>query len=184
MLRRNRVCPWWMAYTFDNPLRRLVHNPQRMLGPYVHEGMTVLDAGCGMGYFSLGMAQLVGPEGIVVSVDLQEKMLESLKRRARRAGLLERIRPRLSAPDDLHVTEELDFALAFWMVHEVPNTEGFFRQVRAALKPGGSLLVAEPRFHVSQSEFEDSLATADKLGFRVRSRPHIFFSRAALLEAV
>jgi SAM-dependent methyltransferase len=184
VLRKKGVCPWWQAYSFDNPLRRLVHDPKKMLGAYVSEGMTALDAGCGMGYFSIGMARLVGPEGLVVSVDLQEQMLEALKRRALRAGLLERIHPRLCEPDDLGIIEHLDFALAFWMVHEVPDAEDFFRQVRDALKPGGLLLMAEPLFHVSQAEFEDSLATAEKLALRISERPRVFFSRAALLEAV
>ena len=73
------VCPWWLCYSFDNPLRRLIHNPQRILSPYIKQGMTVLDAGCGMGYFSIGMAKMVGDSGKVIAVDLQQKMLDSDK---------------------------------------------------------------------------------------------------------
>ena len=56
-----RVCPCWMCYTFDNPLRRLVHDPRKIVGPYLREGMTALDVGCGIGYFAIGMAKIVGP---------------------------------------------------------------------------------------------------------------------------
>jgi len=82
-LRRtnNHVCPWWLCYSFDNPLRRLFHDPERLLGPYVKLGMTVADIGCGMGYFTLGLARLTGPEGKVIAVDLQERMLAALESR-------------------------------------------------------------------------------------------------------
>jgi 2-polyprenyl-3-methyl-5-hydroxy-6-metoxy-1,4-benzoquinol methylase len=46
------ICPWWLAYTFDNRFRHLFHNPEKMLGSYVSKGMTALDVGCGMGFFS------------------------------------------------------------------------------------------------------------------------------------
>jgi len=51
----DHICPWWFAYTFDNPFRRFFHNPEKMLGSYVSRGMTVLDVGCGMGFFSIGL---------------------------------------------------------------------------------------------------------------------------------
>jgi hypothetical protein len=35
------VCPWWGGYFIDNPLRRLFHNPEKIVGPYVQPGMTV-----------------------------------------------------------------------------------------------------------------------------------------------
>ena len=76
------VCPWWLAYTFDNPLRKIFHKPQKMLDPYVKAGMKVMDIGCGMGFFSIGMAKLVGDKGKIFSVDLQPKMLEVTEKAA------------------------------------------------------------------------------------------------------
>src|SRR5512136_3069782 len=87
------VCPWWLCYSFDNPLRRLIHDPERLLEPYVKEEMTAVDIGCGMGYFTMGLAKLVGPAGKVFAVDLQDRMLAALIRRARRVRLSDRIVP-------------------------------------------------------------------------------------------
>ena len=51
--RNHHVCPWWFAYTFDNPVRKLFHNPHKIFGGSIREGMTAMDIGCGMGYFSI-----------------------------------------------------------------------------------------------------------------------------------
>ena len=85
------TCPWWFLFTFDNPLRKLYQNPERILAPYINEGDLVADLGCGMGYFSLPLARLVGDDGKVTAVDLQPQMLDGVKRRADRAGLQNRI---------------------------------------------------------------------------------------------
>ncbi len=179
------VCPWWLCYTFDNPLRRLVQDPRAILRPYLTGGQTALDLGCGMGYFSLGMACLVGAQGRVIAVDLQEKMLATLKRRAAKHKVQARIQTRRCLPDDLGLDDlrgQVDFALVFWMLHEVPNQAGFLQQVAASLKSGGRLLIAEPRFHVSQAAFSAELDLLRDQGWEVLARPAIWGSHAALLR--
>jgi len=57
---RNRVCPVELAGSLDNKIRRWLQNPQKILDPYVKEGMKVLDLGCGPGFFSTAMAKMVG----------------------------------------------------------------------------------------------------------------------------
>ena len=64
------VCPWWLCYSFDNPLRRFIHDPAHLLAPYVKPGMTVVDVGCGMGYFTIPLARIAGPGGLVIGLDL------------------------------------------------------------------------------------------------------------------
>src|SRR5512132_222320 len=120
----HRVCPWWIGYLLVTPLRRWVHDPEKILGPYVSEGMTVLEPGPGMGFFTLELARRVGPSGKVVAVDVQSKMLAGLKRRAAKAGLLDRIDARLVAPEAMKLTGlsgKVDFTLAFAVVHEMPS---------------------------------------------------------------
>jgi ubiquinone/menaquinone biosynthesis C-methylase UbiE len=175
------VCPWWIAYTFDNPLRKLIHKPQKFLGNYVKEGMTVMDLGCGMGHFSIGMARLVGHTGKVLAVDLQQKMLDIMGKRARRAGLAGRIVPHLCRADDTGLEEPADFILAFWMVHEVPDQQNFFKYLKTILVPDGRILIAEPKMHVTAEDLKKTLDIAQSCGLQCIDKPDIRFSHAALL---
>ena len=116
-------------------------NPEEFLRAFVRPGMTVLEPGPGMGFFSLPLAKLVGPLGRVVAVDIQPKMLDNLRRRAAKAGLLSRIETRLARPDSLAIEDlatRVDFVLAYAVVHELPSTETFFREASSALKPRGT----------------------------------------------
>jgi SAM-dependent methyltransferase len=181
------VCPWWLGYLLANPLRRLTQNPAKILAPYVREGMTVLEPGPGMGFFTLELARLVGPSGRVVAVDLQPRMIQRLKRRAAKKGLIERVEARLAKRDSLGLSDfagRVDFALAFAVVHELPAADSFFAQVAQTLRPGASLLLAEPTVHVNAAEFEDELRVAAQAGLELAARPSIRRSRAALLRKV
>lgn len=179
-LAGDHVCPWWFAYTFDNPLRRLVHNPEKMLKTLIKEGDTVIDIGCGMGYFSIGMAKMVGAKGRVISVDLQEKMLERVRHRAQRKGLLPRITLHKCSSDKLGVNEKADFALTFWMVHEVRNKDAFFNEIVTFLKPGAHFLLVEPRMHVTETYFRKIADIAAKAGLKLCSEQKVGLSRAML----
>jgi ubiquinone/menaquinone biosynthesis C-methylase UbiE len=175
------VCPWWFAYSFDNVLRRLLHSPSALLGEYLRSGVTCIDVGCGMGHFSIGMARIVGPRGRVHALDIQEKMLDVMMKRAARAGVADRIVPHLSREDSLGLDDlEADFALLFWMAHEVTDPPRLFREVRSLLRKGSRLLYAEPSFHVSRALFSDIVAGAEESGFAQALSPPIRLSRAAL----
>ena len=179
------VCPWWLGYLLASPIRRLMVDPAKVLAPYVREGMGVLEPGPGMGFFTLELARRVGPSGRVIAVDVQPKMLEGLKRRAARAGFLERLDARLAAPDSLGVADlagAVDLVLAFAVVHELPAAGPFFAEAAATLKPGGTLLLVEPTGHVNAEEFETQLRAAAQAGLEVADRPSLRRSRAALLK--
>ncbi|HSB18353.1 MAG TPA: methyltransferase domain-containing protein [Bryobacteraceae bacterium] len=179
------VCPWWIGYLLACPLRRYSQDPEKILGPYVREGMTVLEPGPGMGFFTLEAARRVGGSGRVIAVEIQPKMLHRLKRRAEKAGLRERLDARLAMPESMNLTGldgQVDFAFAFAVVHEMPGTDSFFLQTARCLKPDGSLLLAEPRGHVKAEGFEKELAAAARAGFSLVERPVIPRSHAALLK--
>lgn len=181
----NNVCPWWLGYMLMNPLRRMIHNPDEILNKYVANKMKVMDIGCGMGFFSLPAARLVGEQGNVISIDLQEKMIEALVRRAERQGLHNRIKTRVCKHNSLMTNDlanEIDFVLAFAVVHEVQDKDRLFKEIGLVLKSGGCLLIAEPKGHVNEKDFTASIVLAEKAGFSVVERPTIGRSNAVLLR--
>jgi len=159
------TCPWWFTWTFDNPLRRMVHDPRALLAPYVREGMRVADIGCGMGYFTVALAELTGPAGHVQAVDLQPQQLRVAARRCRRAGMADRVQFVEATLDSLNLKAPLDFVLAFYMVHEVADQADVFRQLHAASRPGAKVLVSEPKIHVPRAMVEAERARAMAQGF-------------------
>jgi len=180
----DHVCPPWIGYLLINPLRKLLENPNKIMGPFVQEGMTVLEPGCGMGFFTLPLARMVGPAGRVVAVDIQKKMLSALERRARKAGVLDRIELRHADGDGMGVEDlsgEVDFTAALHVVHEVPDQSRFYTETWETLKPGGKLLVVEPKGHVSQENFEQSVSLAEKVGFQSQPFSHKVSGRTVLL---
>ncbi len=176
------VCPWWAGYFIDNRFRRWLHNPDGILGPHVEPGMTALDFGCGMGLFAIAIARLVGEQGLVIAADVQPRMLEVLRRRAAKAGVLPRVRTHLCRETAIDLHEPIDFAVAFYAVHEVPDPGATLAEIHACLRPGSRFLLAEPIMHVSAGAFRRTLATAEQVGLLVDSRPRIRLSHAALLR--
>jgi ubiquinone/menaquinone biosynthesis C-methylase UbiE len=184
-MSEHHVCPFWVGYLLASPVRKLLQNPDKILKPYVTEAMTVADIGCAMGFFSLPLARMVGPNGKVICVDIQEKMIRKLEKRASKAGLSDRIETIICNDKSLGLDDfkgKVDFALAFAIVHEVPDSARFFTEVCEAMKPAGRLLIAEPKAHVSENDFEKSVSIAKHNGFEVTDRPQINRGRTVLLQ--
>jgi ubiquinone/menaquinone biosynthesis C-methylase UbiE len=180
---RNRICPVGLAGPLASKVRRWLQNPQKILSPYVREGMTVLDIGCGPGFFSIELAKMVGRNGKVISADLQDGMLQKLSSKARGTELEKRIHLVKCEKDKINVSEKIDFGLAFWMVHEVPNKESFFNQLKAILNEKARILLVEPKlFHVSRTEFEATTTIAAHAGFAVSGAPRLRLCWSAILE--
>lgn len=179
---KTSVCPVERAGSLDNRARRWFQDPRRILGPYIREGMSVLDFGCGPGFFTLDIARMVGPNGRVVVADLQEGMLQKLQLKLQGGDLGPRVTLLHSRENDLEVSPPVDFVLAFYVVHEVPDQSAFFAGMWAALNPQGQMLVVEPPFHVSRRKFEAMLELARREGFAVGDRPRMLLDKAVLLR--
>ena len=173
LLQGPHTCPWWLGYSFDNPPHRILHG---LISP----GDTVVDVGCGLGYFTLALAERVGPGGRVIALDIQPTMLQRAAARARRHSVEKRIDFRHCAAEQFNLEGPIDFALAFWMVHEVSQPVQLLETLFAALRPGGCLLIAEPRVHVTGSNFDKTLAQARAAGFHIDAGPKVRFSRSRL----
>ncbi len=178
------VCPWWVGYLLVCPIRRWFQNPEKILSPYITEGMTVLEIGPGMGFFTIPAARIVGHSGKVIAVDVQEKMVNALVKRSAKAGVGDRIIAKLIEPDSIGVSEPIDLCLLINVVHEVPDPAGLFSQIKTILKPTGKVLLVEPAgWYVSEKQFKETLALASDTGLAVIGKPKIRKSWSALLAS-
>jgi len=165
-----RICPWWKGFFLINPFRKIYENPDKILAPYLKEGMQVLEVGPGMGFFTIPIARYIGNTGKIVCVDIQEKMLKSLRKRAERARIAERLDIRLASSTSLNIkdlNETIDFILAYAVVHEIESPDIIFKELFNALKKNGLLLISEPKNHVTMESFNTSIMIAEKAGFKI-----------------
>lgn len=181
-IEKTKVCPVERAGGLDNSIRRFLQNPQKILNPYIKKGMTVLDMGCGPGFFTIEIAKLLNGSGKVIAADLQDGMLEKVRQKIRGTELEQRIETHRCQSTTIGVDEKVDFILAFYMVHEVPDQEKLFQEFRSILKSDGKVLIVEPNFHVNRKSFETMLEIASSKGFEINDRPKSFLSRAVLLK--
>jgi ubiquinone/menaquinone biosynthesis C-methylase UbiE len=179
---RPYVCPPELAGTLDNFFRRIIHKPRKILEPYVSSGMTVLDLGCGPGYFTAELARLAGEDGKVIAADLQQKMLEKMAARIRLAGLEQRVEAHICHADRIGISTKIDFVLAFWMVHEVPDKQKMFEELKSLLNPGGRILIVEPKIHVTGKSFNKMIDILEVTGLQIIERPEVSISRAVLVQ--
>lgn len=180
----NHICPWWMGYLLANPLRKIIQNPTQILLPYIQPDMKVLDIGCGMGFFTIPMAKLVGDSGKAYGVDIQYKMLKGLKKRAYKAGVVHSLET-IECDDKSFCLQALrskiNFVLLFAVIHEVPDSKRAFEEVISVLVPNGRILFSEPSAHVSIEQFEGSVDIAQKCGLKVSEKLNIRNSHSVLL---
>ena len=138
--------------------------------------------GCGPGFFSIELAHMVGKTGRVIASDLQEGMLQKLRNSIQETELEKRITLHKCENNKIGLSEKVDFVLAFYMVHEIPNQEEFFNEVISILKTNGKIFIVEPSFHVSKTAFEETIRRALDAGFTYIESPKMLLSKAVILK--
>ena len=170
----------------DTRFRRFLYRPDRLAEKYVKPGNTVLDFGCGPGFFTREFAKAVGDNGTVIAVDLQGEMLQILKDKLGPEGLLPRVRTHQCKPDSINLSADMngtiDVAFTIFVVHEVPDPGKLFREIADLLRPGGLLYYTEPPLIVSGREFRDNLSFAEATGLKMVEKRLFFVNRAAVLR--
>jgi len=178
---KRTICPVEKAGGLDNKLRRILQNPRRILAPYIKPDMTILDLGCGPGFFTVEIARMLDSKGKVIAADLQEGMLNIIKNKIKETELEKIIKLHKCGENGLGITEKVDFIFAFYVIHEIPNHDNLFNELKSILKPGGKLFIIEPNFHVSKQDFKEMKEKLLKAGFKDERKIKLFLSKSVLM---
>ena len=178
-----KVCPLWMAGVLDSKLRKIFHRPRKILKPYIKKNMVALDIGCGPGVFSIEIAKLLEVSGKVIAVDMQQGMLDIIKRKIKGTSIEKIIELRKCTQETVGLKENVDFALMFYVVHEVPSKENLFDEVLPLINKDGLLMIAEPKV-ISEKSFNEMVNIIKERGFEEYDKPKIPFSRGIVLKKI
>lgn len=132
------------ARVFDDPERDAWQKPAELVSALaISPGSAVADIGAGTGYFNPHLARAVGPSGRVIAVDIEASLVEHMGARAAQEATPQ-VEARLGAPDDpkLHAAEA-DLILLVDTYHHIGGRRAYFERLRAAVKPGGRLVVVD-----------------------------------------
>ena len=158
--------PWRWARFIDNPLRRLVQSPSRVMEQAgVHEGMRVLELGPGPGFFTLEASQRAGDSGRLYCLDIQPQLIARLKHRIEREGL-ENVALMVGDAAALPFADNsLDLAFLVTVFGEIPNKDEALRELYRVLRLGGILSVSEILVDPDYSLPGTIISQAHKAGF-------------------
>ncbi len=177
------VCPPSVVKWLNSPLRKIIQNPMKIMGDYVKPGDIVIDLGCGGGFFAVALAKMVRENGQVIAMDLQKEMLSITREFAEKKGVLDRIKLHQCQEDDIALPNtQVDFALAFYVVHEVPDRQRFLKQVAELLKPDARFMLIEPNHQVKETQFGQILEDAESVGMQIIKPIKVIFSRGMLFR--
>ena len=172
------VCPPSVIKWLNSPLRKLIQNPTKIFREYVKPGDTVIDLGCGGGFFTVELAKVVGESGQVIAIDLQAEMIRIAQEFARKKSVADRITFHQCQEKDLGITEpKVDMAFAMYVVHEVPDRTRFLTQIVELLKPEAKFLMIEPTHHVKGEQLKTILSEAESVGLKPIKPVKMAFSR-------
>jgi ubiquinone/menaquinone biosynthesis C-methylase UbiE len=143
--------------------------------------MTVLDFGCGPGVFTVEIANLLEVTGKVIAIDMQEGMLEIVRRKIKGTSVDKIIELQKCTQEKVGLNENVDFVLLFYVVHEVPSKENLFSEILPKINKGGLIMIVEPKA-VSKKSFDAMIEIIKENGFEEDSQLKIAFSRGIVLR--
>jgi ubiquinone/menaquinone biosynthesis C-methylase UbiE len=177
------VCPWWLAYTFDHPIRRMLLDPVDELRAYVQPGARALDIGCGLGFHAVALCAVLGPQGSLVIADVQQQMLDRALRRCSCLLNPPAISTALVTGSDMPWEGAFDFTLLYWSLHEVKEQAALWGNLAHHVAPRGCALVAEPRVHISRKTLLAEMGLAQAAGFDIAELPSNLLSHRAIARS-
>jgi ubiquinone/menaquinone biosynthesis C-methylase UbiE len=168
--RHSLPCPVWLRWfvELDNPFTKTNRAAMILQHLHLHQGMTVIDIGCGPGRVTVPLAKGVGQQGKVVAMDIQAGMLKRAREKAATANLHNIQFLHAGVGDGKMGSNIYDRAVLVTVLGEIPDRAAAMREIFQALKPGGLLSVTEIIFDPHFQPRCTLTRFASQAGFRER----------------
>jgi len=168
-LNGGEPCPYALAWLVDNPIRR------RYMGPVldrvgIQPSERVLELGPGPGAFTVEAARRTEPDGTLVAVDIQPKMIADVKRKVQAAGLIN-VETHIASAYELPLDDgSIDRAFLVTVLPEIPDRQRALAELRRVLKPDGVLSITEEFLDPDYPLARTTARWAEKAGFELAER--------------
>ena len=128
----------------DSPKRREMLPTRTVLNKIgLNEGARLADIGCGIGYFSIPAADVIGPQGIVFALDVSKEMIEELDKKIEENGI-ENIRTVITDKYNFKLEDNsVSYAFICTVLHEIEDGMAFINETKRILALGGKIAVVE-----------------------------------------
>ena len=161
-----RTSHWWFSKrgpAFLDPLIQLGDRSIEIIKPYLHKGQTTADIGCGWGHYTFKLADLVGPEGNVFAIDMAEKCILKIQKKAQRAGYRNIVACTSTAADIGFIRDEsVDLVFANGLLCSMSfERELAISEIERITKPTGSIFISlgatPPMGYVDEAEWNATI---------------------------
>jgi ubiquinone/menaquinone biosynthesis C-methylase UbiE len=177
--------PEFMANLIDHPLRHRLQPPYETAVRHgLEPGMVVLEVGPGSGTYTVGAAWRVGEQGKIVTIDIEPKMIERVRRKAEAEGV-HNIEARVADVYDLPLEDEaFDAIYMIAVIGEIPDPDRAMSEFYRVLSPTGTLafseLLTDPDYPLARTLID----RANSAGFRLKRNVGNFFYYTLIFEKV
>ena len=175
--------PEFLANAIDNPLRRRIQPPDETPRRHAIEpGMTALEVGPGNGTYTMATARALGAQGRLISVDIEPKMIERVRRRAQKEGLAN-VEARVADVYKLPFEDGIFNAIYMTaVIGEIPSPEKALKEFHRVLAPSGTLAFSEFLMDPDYPRAGVLIRKASAAGFRIRKRAGNFLYYTLVFE--
>ncbi len=175
--------PQWMANAIDNPFRRRIQPPdETAIRHGIQPGMRVLEVGPGNGTYTLAAARRLGPDGELVTVDIEPRMIERVQRRIEAEGVTN-IDARVADAYDLPFEDgSFDLVYMITVINEIPDIPRALAEFHRVLKPIGTLVFSELIMDPDYPRAATLTRKVQAMNFRLKEMIGNFFYYTLIFE--